>query len=68
MIQCCTILYFVVINIQYDQNAVLMQTTCSSLGDFDSAGTVSGLRIKEPTEFASVLLPGYQTPEVMLCL
>ena len=50
---------------------------CSSkfqvkLGDFDSAGTVPGLGIKEPTDqmikFASILplgTPGYQAPEVM---
>ena len=53
---------------------------CSSkfqvkLGDFDSAGTVPGLGIKEPTDqmikFASILplgTPGYRAPEVMLCL
>ena len=50
---------------------------CSSkfqvkLGDFDSAGTVPGLGIKEPTDqmikFASVLplgTPGYRAPEVI---
>jgi len=45
------------------------------LGDFDSAGTVPGLGIKEPTDqmikFASILplgTPGYRAPEVMLCL
>ena len=53
---------------------------CSSkfqvkLGDFDSAGTVPGLGIKEPTDqmikFASILplgTPGYRAPEVMLYL
>jgi len=41
------------------------------LGDFDSAGTVPGLNIKEPTDqlikFASILplgTPGYRAPEV----
>ena len=41
------------------------------LGDFDSAGTVPGLGIKEPTDqlikFASILplgTPGYRAPEV----
>ena len=50
---------------------------CSSkfqvkLGDFDSAGTVPGLNIKEPTDqlikFASILplgTPGYRAPEVI---
>ena len=49
---------------------------CSSkfkvkLGDFDSAGTIPGLGIKEPTDqmikFASILplgTPGYRAPEV----
>jgi len=53
---------------------------CSSkfqvkLGDFGSASTVPGLGEKEPTDqmikFASILplgTPGYQVPEVMLCL
>ncbi|XP_065897065.1 serine/threonine-protein kinase pakF-like isoform X3 [Dysidea avara] len=51
---------------------------CSSkfqvkLGDFDSAGTVPGLGIKEPTDqmikFASILplgTPGYRAPEVSM--
>ena len=49
---------------------------CSSkfkvkLGDFDSAGSIPGLGIKEPTDqmikFASILplgTPGYRAPEV----
>ncbi|XP_065897077.1 uncharacterized protein [Dysidea avara] len=43
------------------------------LGDFDSAGTVPGLGIKEPTDqmikFASILplgTPGYRAPEVSM--
>ena len=43
------------------------------LGDFDSAGTVPGLGITEPTDqiikFASILplgTPGYRAPEVLL--
>jgi len=42
------------------------------LGDFDSAGTVPGLGITEPTDqiikFANILplgTPGYRAPEVM---
>ena len=53
-----------------------LQCSCSmkfgvKLGDFDSAGTVPGLGIKEPTDqlikFASILplgTPGYRAPEV----
>ena len=53
-----------------------LECTCSSkfqvkLGDFDSAGTVPGLGITEPTDqlikFASILplgTPGYRAPEV----
>ena len=43
------------------------------LGDFDSAGAVPGLGIKEPTDqlikFASILplgTPGYRAPEVSI--
>ena len=43
------------------------------LGDFDSAGTVPGLGITEPTDqvikFASILplgTPGYRAPEVAM--
>ena len=51
---------------------------CSSkfkvkLGDFDSAGSIPGLGIKEPTDqmikFASILplgTPGYRAPEVSI--
>jgi len=54
-----------------------LECTCTSkfqvkLGDFDSAGTVPGLGITEPTDqiikFASILplgTPGYRAPEVM---
>ena len=45
------------------------------LGDFDSAGTVPGLGITEPTDqmikFASILplgTPGYRAPEVELII
>jgi len=45
------------------------------LGDFDSAGTVPGLGITEPTDqiikFASILplgTPGYRAPEVNYCI
>ena len=53
-----------------------LNCTCKSkfqvtLGDFDSAGTVPGLGITEPTDqiikFASILplgTPGYRAPEV----
>ena len=54
----------------------LLSCKCSSkflvkLGDFDSAGTVPGLGITEPTDqiikFSSILplgTPGYRAPEV----
>ena len=53
-----------------------LHCTCSikfevKLGDFDSAGTVPGYGIREPTDqiikFASILplgTPGYRAPEV----